>query len=363
MTSSAILAVERLSSMHWRTFDPFLFCAYHKDNYPASVGTGSDYYSMGVDPKHLEDRYIGSDFSEQDGFSMYHGRVVPGFPSHPHFGFETVTVARQGLIDHFDSLGATARYGEGDLQWLTTGAGIQHSEMFPLRNADKPNPAELFQLWLNLPKAKKRSKPFFSMAWGPEQPLQSFGEKGKQAHLKLHGGKFAGLVGVPPPPDSYASDPKSEIVIATLKMEPGSSFKLPPASSSEINRTIYMFIGSGLSVEDKVFKDLTMVRLVADKEVELKHVGTEDLEVLLLQGRPIGEPVAQQGPFVANSREELLQVSREFSRTQFGGWKWPRRDPVHPREQGRFFEINGVRVDAPDNSSSSVSGGSCAPSS
>ena len=356
---SAILLVERLSAMHWRTFDPFLFCAYHKDNYPASVGTGSDYASMGVDPKLLRGRDMGSDFSGMNGFSMYHGEVVPGFPSHPHFGFETVTVVRQGAIDHFDSHGATARYGEGDLQWLTAGAGIQHCEMFPLRNSDKPNTLELFQIWLNLPKAKKRSKAHFSMAWGPDQPRQSYGEPGKQAHLKLHGGKFAGLTGVPPPPDSYASDSKSEVVIATLKMEPGSSFKMPAASSPEINRALYMFLGSGLAIEGKVFKDpVTMVKLAADKEVELKHVGSGNLEVLILQGRPINEPVAQHGPFVANSREELVQVSRDFYRTQFGGWKWGRSDPVHPREQGRFYEINGVRVDAPKNTSDD----SCPPS-
>ncbi len=81
----------------------------------------------------LAGRMLGSDFSYRDGWSMYHGKRVPGFPQHPHRGFETVTVVRRGFIDHSDSLGATARFGQGDTQWLTAGGGIQHSEMFPLR--------------------------------------------------------------------------------------------------------------------------------------------------------------------------------------------------------------------------------------
>ena len=92
------------------------------------------------------------------------------FPQHPHRGFETVTFVRQGFIDHSDSLGATARFGRGDVQWLTAGEGIVHCEMFPLLDLDGPNPCELFQIWLNLPAADKMVEPYFTMLWNEDIP-------------------------------------------------------------------------------------------------------------------------------------------------------------------------------------------------
>src|SRR5690606_16205323 len=128
----------------------------HDDAYPR----GND--KMGPAAS-LEGRNIGMDFEIRDGWRMYHGDVVPGFPKHPHRGFETVTLARRGFIDHSDSLGATARFGQGAAQWMTAGQGIVHSEMFPLVNQDAPNPTELFQIWLNLPAHNKLVKPYFTM--------------------------------------------------------------------------------------------------------------------------------------------------------------------------------------------------------
>ena len=110
----------------------------------------------------LDGRDMGQDFAGKDGWRMYHGHAVPGFPQHPHRGFETVTFVREGYIDHSDSLGATARFGRGDVQWLTAGAGIVHSEMFPLLQADKPLPLnaliqEVFLVeWQLFPRGKLR---------------------------------------------------------------------------------------------------------------------------------------------------------------------------------------------------------------
>src|SRR3954469_3268547 len=135
-------------SFPWQPLDPFLACMHHDDAYPA----GNE--KLGPNAS-LAGRRIGMDFDGKDGWNMYHGDVVPGFPSHPHRGFETVTIVREGLIDHADSLGAAARFGGGDVQWLTAGGGVVHAEMFPLLRRDAKNPLELFQIWLNLPAADK----------------------------------------------------------------------------------------------------------------------------------------------------------------------------------------------------------------
>src|SRR5512134_2456183 len=130
--SNPILQVSPLGS-RWQTADPFLFCVHHIDHFPK----GNDQLGPAAS---LAGRAIGADFEGKDGWRMYHGEVVPGFPQHPHRGFETVTIVREGLIDHSDSLGATARFGHGDVQWLTAGRGIVHSEMFPLLDRAGPNP-------------------------------------------------------------------------------------------------------------------------------------------------------------------------------------------------------------------------------
>ena len=147
----------------WQTQDPFLFCVHHDDRYPA----GNEALGPAAS---LEGRAIGEDFAGKDGWRMYHGETVPGFPGHPHRGFETVTIVRRGLIDHSDSLGAAARFGRGDTQWVTAGKGIVHSEMFPLLDKSGPNPVELFQIWLNLPAADKLVDPHFSMLWSDTVP-------------------------------------------------------------------------------------------------------------------------------------------------------------------------------------------------
>src|SRR5699024_6103390 len=144
MGNSKDLFIQPLE-FQWQTESPFLITMYHKDDYPA----GNE--EQGVDADLLAGRNIGQDFETRDGFRMYHGQIVPGFPAHPHKGFETVTVVTEGFVDHFDSKGGKGRYGNGDVQWLTTGKGSQHAEMFPLVHKDKRNSLELFQIWLNLP--------------------------------------------------------------------------------------------------------------------------------------------------------------------------------------------------------------------
>ena len=163
MAQDPIVEVTELG-MPWSGLDPFIFTVHHVDHYPE----GNAFQGPAAS---LAGRRLGMDFSYRDGWSMYHGDTVPGFPQHPHRGFETVTVVRRGYVDHSDSLGATARYGGGDVQWLTTGGGIMHAEMFPLINENRDNPLELFQIWLNLPPHSKMVDAYFSMLWSEEIPV------------------------------------------------------------------------------------------------------------------------------------------------------------------------------------------------
>ena len=106
MNSETILKIQTID-FHWEMENPYLFCAHHQDAYPAGNK------NQGIDKSRLQGRNIGSDFTIKDGFRMYHGIEVPGFPVHPHRGFETVTIVTQGFVDHFDSMGARGRYEIG----------------------------------------------------------------------------------------------------------------------------------------------------------------------------------------------------------------------------------------------------------
>jgi redox-sensitive bicupin YhaK (pirin superfamily) len=319
--------------MHWPTRDPFLFVAHHLDRYPAG--------NEALGPRaELTGRSIGNDFAGIDGWNMYHGSEVPGFPQHPHRGFETVTYLRSGVVDHSDSLGATARYTAGDTQWLTAGGGIVHAEMFPLLSSTDDNPLELFQIWMNLPRASKMVDPHFSMLWSETTPdVVVGGSDGPDGGsvVTVVAGTLEGRSGQAPPPDSWASRPESDVAILHVELRPGHSWTLPPADDGVV-RTIYFYRGGELGVGGSG----SVRTIVAGHGLEL---GAEAVEfsahtttasAVILQGRPIEEPVAQYGPFVMNDRAGLEQAFLDYQQTQFGGWPWDRDDPVHPSDAGRF---------------------------
>ena len=249
MSNKNIISIQPLG-FPWETRDPFIFCVHHRDLFPK----GND--EMGPSES-LSGRNIGQDFVVKDGWRMYHGQKIPGFPYHPHRGFETVTIVKEGLVDHTDSLGASARFGNGDVQWMTAGKGVLHSEMFPLLNQNNENPAELFQIWINLPKKSKFVEPHFKMLWNENIPvLKEKDSNGNSIEIKLIAGNI--------------------------------------------------------------------------------QAGNEPCFLLILQGKPINEPVVQYGPFVMNTEAEIQEAFQEYQQTQFGGWPWPNHEQAHPRNKGRF---------------------------
>ncbi|MBL8020119.1 MAG: pirin family protein [Leptospirales bacterium] len=336
---SKVIATAPLEAIPWPTLDPFLFCAHHKDAYPA----GNDQLAP---VSSLEGRQIGNDFSGKDGWSMYHGDLVPGFPQHPHRGFETITIARSGFIDHSDSLGAAARFGKGDVQWMTAGKGIVHSEMFPLLDGQNPNPAELFQIWLNLPAKNKMADPYFSMYWNETIPrLQIKDPAGKDVQVMVYAGELPGARGVTPPPDSWAAQKESDILILTIRLEAGATWTLPPAKPGS-NRVFYFFSGKDAQIAGQSVTSGTAVQVDPSHDIEIV-AGAEGIEILLLQGRPIGEPVARYGPFVMNTQQEIQQAFDDYRLTSFGGWPWKQDAPVHDRTQGRFARHADGHVETP----------------
>jgi redox-sensitive bicupin YhaK (pirin superfamily) len=316
----------------WPTIDPFLFCAHHDDAYPA----GNDRLGPAAS---LAGRELGMDFAGKDGWRMYHGEIVPGFPQHPHRGFETVTIVRRGLIDHSDSLGATARFGQGDVQWLTAGRGISHCEMFPLVDPAGPNQLELFQIWLNLPARDKLVAPYFTMFWDRAIPRV----EAPGVVVRVVAGQLGDARAPAPPPDSWAARPEADLAIWTITLQAGARWTLPPARAGS-QRTVYVFAGD-VAIDGNRVAARTGARVSADVALEL--VAHAPSELLLLQGRPIGEPVAHHGPFVMNTRAELQQAFRDYQETRFGGWPWPTDDPVHARAEGRFARHPDGRIERP----------------
>lgn len=312
----------------WKTQDPFLFCVYHADHFPK----GND--DMGP-ASSLAGRNIGQDFVIKDGWRMYHGSKVPGFPQHPHRGFETITIAQKGMVDHTDSMGAAGRFGNGDVQWMTAGKGVLHSEMFPLLSKEKDNPLVLFQIWLNLPARSKFVEPHFSMLWNEIIPkFEHTDAKGNITTVDVIAGTIDDVRAPDPAPDSWAVDPNNEIAVWTIKMSPNAEWEIPAAKAG-INRSVYFYEGERIAIADQNIPFEYGAELVPEKKALIKN-GNSESRLLLLQGRPIGEPVVQHGPFVMNSTEEIQEAMMDYQRTQFGGWPWPSNEYVHPRSKSRF---------------------------
>jgi hypothetical protein len=312
----------------WETRDPFLFCVHHEDQYPKGNGKLGPAAS-------LAGRHLGQDFIVKDGWRMYHGQTIPGFPGHPHRGFETITVVKKGLVDHADSTGAAGRYGNGDVQWMTAGKGVQHSEMFPLLNEKGDNPAELFQIWLNLPRKSKMVEPHFKMFWNEDIPRYTASDdKNNLTQVEILVGQFEGKHAQDSPPDSWAADAQNHVAVINLILGPNARFTIP-ASVKGIHRTLYFYSGDKLRIEGETFPEYHGADVDPDVDITLQN-GAGGAKVLILQGRPINEPVVQHGPFVMNSKQEIYEAFEEYQRTQFGGWPWPNYDMVHDAKAGRF---------------------------
>lgn len=351
MKTSSILRTRPIPLGPMPTPDPFLFCVYHKDAYPE-----------GPIHKTMEAPYPGNghDFDPHKPYRMYHGIRIPGFPQHPHRGFETITATIEGIVDHADSMGNAGRYGQGDVQWMTAGKGVVHGEMFPLVNIEEPNHTRFFQIWLNLPKKNKMVDPSFAMFWANDIPkFQSPDGKARVTiwfgnyFLSTHQGEgeekvFNNTHINVPPPNSWASDPLNDVAVLHITVFPGGSIQLPPAIVKEVNRSLYLVEGneSGVLVGGEKFQDKVVLDVDPNTvvEISLPEEAKGPCEFLMLQGKPINEPIAQHGPFVMNTWAEISQAFDDYAQTKFGGWPWPSDEMVFPQGKGRFALLNGLET-------------------
>jgi redox-sensitive bicupin YhaK (pirin superfamily) len=174
-----------------------------------------------------------------------------------------------------------------------------------------------------------------------------------KAQVTIWAGSYGEHSGLPPPTDSWGSNPLSNLGIYYISLKPGGKVTLAAATPVEgtksVNRVAYFIEGSSLQVNGEKVPASSSTTLDALQDAEFSHdCGAPSMsEVLILQGSPIGEPVAQHGPFAMNTQGELQQAFADYQRTQFGGWPWPQNAMVFPREKGRFVIDRGVESRPP----------------
>ncbi|GAX14887.1 uncharacterized protein FisN_29Lu114 [Fistulifera solaris] len=238
---------------------------------------------------------------------------------------------------------------------MTAGKGCVHNEMFPLIRTKNDNPTRFFQIWLNLPSKNKMAEPEFKMFWNHEIPVYESADQNTKVALWAGNALLPeGRVNNAPPASSWAADEANDVAIWHITMQPGATWTLPAATNSKVNRQLFYLEGETqvMKVGGQSISKRTVHPLQANMEIELQldETATGAGEFLLLQGKPIDESVAQYGPFVMNTAQEVQQASTDYSKTRFGGWPWPRDDIVFDREQSRFGQFGkDSKKEAPSN--------------
>jgi quercetin 2,3-dioxygenase len=229
-----------------------------------------------------------------------------GAPDHPHRGFETVTYVLEGEMEHEDSAGHRGRLGPGDVQWMTAGAGIVHSEMPARRIREQGGRVHGFQVWVNLPRRDKLARPRYQEYTGERLP-QARTADGK-AHVRVIAGEALGARAV------IATH--TAIVFQDWTLQPGADVTVPIAP--ELRALVYVFEGSALiGPSGERIREGQLAILGAGESVRLSGAA-EPGRLLLLAGVPLHEPVARYGPFVMNTRNELVQAFADYESGKMG---------------------------------------------
>jgi len=251
--------------------------------------------SIGVEPNYYDPFLMLDEFGSENKDDY-----IGGFPPHPHRGIETVTYMLNGEFEHEDSTGGKGRMSSGDVQWMKTGSGIIHSEM-PAMSQGKLHG---FQLWINMPAKLKMSKPKYIYIDSRQMKIYKDNEK----KIKIIAGKFKNTEG---PVKGHNIDPIYFDI--ELKKNKEFNFELP-----KTHNTFVYLINGEIKIGDKSHekvKGATLIILANGEKLNIK--GITNSKFLLISGKPIGEPIARGGPFVMNTKEEILKAVQDYHNGTF----------------------------------------------
>jgi len=243
---------------------------------------------------------------DQMGPTVFAAGDARGFPPHPHRGFETVTYLLSGEMQHHDSWGNRGVLRPGDVQWMTAGSGLIHSEMPGERLVREGGTLHGFQLWINLPRKDKMIAPRYQDTASDRIPVAD-GDGGR-VQVRVIAGKSLGTNGV--------IDTRIPILYLHVTLAPGAAFTQSVPTSQ--NAFAFVIEGEGTFAGAKAGRYQVALFDRGGDTVQINNTGAEPLSFLLIAGEPIGEPVARYGPFVMNSREEIAQAAEDFRAGRMG---------------------------------------------
>ena len=231
-------------------------------------------------------------------------REAIGAPDHPHRGFETVTYLLEGENEHKDSKGNHGRLRPGDVQWMTAGSGVVHSELPSPEFFEKGGTMHGFQIWINLPSKRKMMPPRYQDT--PSEKIPEVVLEDRKSRVRVIAGRFKGVEAV--------IKTNTPILFLHALLEPGVELKHPV--SIDDNIFAYLISGKGEFGENEEANSATEGQLVLfaldGDSISMSSAVDSSLELLILGGTPINEPMVRYGPFVMNTKEEIFQAFNDF---------------------------------------------------
>ena len=282
-----VIGVYRNQNMHW-----------FGDGFPVKNLFSYDRLGQAISP-----------FLLLDYAAPYHfdpTTVQHGVGSHPHRGFETVTLAYQGAVTHQDSSGGGGTIQAGDVQWMTAGSGVVHEEFHSPDFAKHGGLFEMVQLWVNLPAKDKMTTPRYQAITAAAIPRIEMDEEA--GHIRVIAGEFAGHQG---PAHTFSP---INVWDGELKAEYETTLHIPAGH----NALLVVLKGELVVNASQKVLDSSIIMFARDGDPAIQLQAYQDTQFVLLTGEPLNEPIQGYGPFVMNSKEEIMQAFQEFNQGKFG---------------------------------------------